>query len=114
VHLPLFRKVLDEVYGPISTPAQWIPKPYAEGKGRYLWTDAFGVCNYITLYHQTGDVIYLDQADSLIQNVHDVLGKDRQGNKRLGNSTKEEPLRGGLRIGKQDPEGKLQYITSFI
>jgi len=121
VHLPLFRKVLDEVYGPISTPEQWIPKPYAEGKGRYLWTDAFGVCNYITLYHQTGDVIYLDQADSLIQNVHDVLGKDRQGNKILGNSTKEEPLHGGLRIGKQDPEGTpngdgqyFHYLTKWM
>ena len=45
---------------------KWKPKPYAEGKGRYLWTDAFGVCNYITLYKETKNQKYLDAADGLI------------------------------------------------
>jgi hypothetical protein len=48
----------------------------------------------------------LEAADHLIQNVHDVLGKDRDGKKRLGNATDTEPLKGGLRIGKVEPEGK--------
>jgi hypothetical protein len=32
---------MQEVYGEF-TGANWKPKPYAENKGRYLWTDAFG------------------------------------------------------------------------
>jgi hypothetical protein len=31
--------------------------------------------------------------------------RDRRGERRLGDSTDENPLRGGLRIGKVDPEG---------
>jgi hypothetical protein len=34
--------------------------------GRYLWTDAFGICNYITLACETGDANYLDQVCALI------------------------------------------------
>lgn len=33
---------------------------------RYLWTDAFGVMNFISLAGQTGDCVYLRQADALI------------------------------------------------
>lgn len=33
---------------------------------RYLWTDAFGVCNFLTLAVETGDRTYLGQADALI------------------------------------------------
>jgi len=91
-----------------------------EGKGRYLWTDAYGVVNFITLHKCTGDARYLDQADRLIKEVHDVLGKDRAGRHRLGNSTEEEPLKGGLRIGKEDAEGTpdgdgqyFHYLTKW-
>lgn len=52
---------MDMVYGTCDGPS-WFPAPYAEGKGRYLWTDAFGVCNYITLWKQTGNEKYLNQA----------------------------------------------------
>jgi len=104
---------MDEVYGSYDASKPWKPQPYKEGKGRYLWTDAYGVCNYITLYYCTQDTRYLDQADALIKEVHDVLGKDRKGRHRLGNST-QDPLRGGLRIGKEDPEdtpdGDGQYF----
>jgi hypothetical protein len=115
-----FIKVTEEVYGRIEGP-HWVPKPYADNKSRYLWTDAFGVCNFITLYYETGDFKYLDAADSLIKNVHDVLGKDRSGRTRLGNATDEEPLKGGLRIGKSDPEGMpdgdgqyFHYLTKWM
>lgn len=37
---------------------------------RYLWTDAYGVCNYITLACETGDASYLNAADALIADVH--------------------------------------------
>jgi hypothetical protein len=49
---------------------------------------------------------YLSQADLLIKEVHNVLGKERERDKRLGKSTDDDPLLGGLRIGKVDPEGK--------
>jgi len=86
-----------------------------------LWTDAFGVCNYITLYYETGETNYLDRADALITDVHDTLGKERSGKSRLGNSTDENPLLGGLRIGKVDPEGSrdgdgqyFHYVTKWM
>jgi hypothetical protein len=37
--------------------------------------------------------------------VHDTLGRTRDGSKRLDGATDEEPLRGGLRIGKLDAKG---------
>ena len=74
--------------------ASWRPRTYAENKSRwrhggaaaskrsaqerlshcrgrlslcrYLWTDAFGVVNYITLAAETGQRVYLDQAAALI------------------------------------------------
>lgn len=37
--------------------------------------------------------------------VHGSLGSDRQGRRRLGKATDEEPTLGGLRIGKVHEEG---------
>lgn len=79
-NLAKFKKVMQEVYGPFPTDLakckEWKPKRFGE-KGRYLWTDAFGVCNFVTLWKETQDELYLSLADALIQDVHDVLGKDR-------------------------------------
>jgi hypothetical protein len=117
----LLKRVMDEVYGKCSNPQAWRPKKYADNKGRYLWTDAFGVCNYITLFCETKEPMYLEQADALIKEVHDTLGKDRALKKRLGNSTDDRPLLGGLRIGKEDPEGTpdgdgqyFHYLTKWM
>ena len=77
-------------------------KPYSEYKGRYLWTDAHGVCVYVALAHETGDVAFLERAEALVADVHDKLGRDRSG-RPLG--TPEAPLSGGLRIGKVHDEG---------
>jgi hypothetical protein len=86
-----------------------------------LWTDAFGVCNYITLYCETKEQQYLDQADILINDVHDTLGKDRKLQSRLDGATDQDPLKGGLRIGKADPEGTrdgdgqyFHYLTKWM
>ncbi|KAK9828757.1 hypothetical protein WJX72_001940 [[Myrmecia] bisecta] len=118
--LEQFESVMEQVYG-AYTGAGWHPKPYQEGKGRYLWTDAFGVCNFITLANQTGARQYLDQADALIKDVHNTLGKDRSGTKRLDATTDDHPTRGGLRIGKPDPEGSpdgdgqyYHYLTKWM
>jgi len=119
-NLERFQEVMDEVYGPFDETKAWTPKPYKEGKGRYLWTDAYGVCNFVTLFNLTGQARYLDQADALITEVHNVLGKDRKGRNRLDNATDEDPLKGGLRIGKEDPEGTpdgdgqyFHYLTKW-
>lgn len=50
---------------PLPTPPPWWP-PSPPPPGRYLWTDAFGVCNFLTLAAETADRTYLEQADTLI------------------------------------------------
>ncbi|KAL4457319.1 hypothetical protein ABPG75_012184 [Micractinium tetrahymenae] len=120
--LAAFRAVTDHVYGPCSPgqAASWRPHTYADNKSRYLWTDAFGVCNFLTLAVETGDRAYLDQADALITAVHDTLGRTPDRKRRLGPATDEEPTRGGLRIGKVHPEGHrdgdgqyFHYLTKW-
>lgn len=71
---------------------------------RYLWTDAFAVCNYLAL----------DQSElalRLVERVHATLGRHRPDDRRRGwlsglDETEGEahPTRGGLRIGKPLPE----------
>lgn len=67
---------------------------------RYLWTDAFAVCNCLSLgWH--------DEALRLIDRVHQTLGRRRsngQAGEWLGLASEEHPTRGGLRIGKHLPE----------
>jgi hypothetical protein len=78
---------------------------------RYLWTDAFAVCNYLALRERTGDGAYLDRAQRLIDAVHHVLGRHRADDPRTGwisglseDDGEAHPTRGGLRIGKPLPE----------
>ena len=78
---------------------------------RYLWTDAFAVCNFLGLHRQTGTGHYLDLALHLVDQVHHVLGRHRPDDPRrgwIGARSDEEgerhPTRGGLRIGKPLPE----------
>ena len=81
---------------------------------RYLWTDAFAVCNFLELYRQTGEDIYLETALKLVAQVHFVLGRYSHGDVRKGwisgldeQAGYEHPTCGGLRIGKKLPERKL-------
>jgi hypothetical protein len=74
---------------------------------RYLWTDAFAVCNFLELYHQTSDEYYRQLALRLVDQVHQVLGRHRDDDPRKGwisgldeQNGKMRPTRGGLRIGK--------------
>lgn len=78
---------------------------------RYLWTDAFAVCNFLGLHRTTGKAEYLELALQLVDQVHHVLGRHRQDDSRRGwisGLSEEEgerhPTRGGLRIGKKRPE----------
>ncbi len=78
---------------------------------RYLWTDAFAVCNYLGLARATDEATYSDLALRLVDQVHHTLGRHRDDDPRTGwisglNAAEGErhPTRGGLRIGKPLPE----------
>lgn len=78
---------------------------------RYLWTDAFAVCNYLGLARATGNQDYTERALRLIEQVHHTLGRYRDDDRRSGwisglaeADGEQHPTRGGLRIGKQLPE----------
>jgi len=74
---------------------------------RYLWTDAFAVCNFLELSRQTGDAGYGELALQLVDQVHHVLGRHRPDDPRSGwisglneQEGEQHPTAGGLRIGK--------------
>ena len=74
---------------------------------RYLWTDAFAVCNFLELSRQTGEEEYRQLALRLVEQVHHVLGRHRADDPRTGwisglsePEGKQHPTQGGLRIGK--------------
>jgi uncharacterized protein (DUF427 family) len=59
---------------------------------RYLWTDAFGIVLFVSLYRELGESKWLDRAEALVADVEHVLGRPH-----------------GLRIGKA-PERDGQYF----
>ena len=135
---PTLRKFLDatqSIYGPIELSTidippigqflynrspSWTPPLLTEGGGRYLWTDAFGVVNFLTLFKSTGDRRYLIFAADLITAVHESLGRTRDHTRRLPGATDKSPLGGGLRIGKKDENGQdgdgqyYHYLTLWM
>lgn len=58
--------------------------PTAEKPRRYLWTDAFAVCNFFELFARTSEQKYRRFATDLIAQVHRVLGRYRDDDKRSG------------------------------
>jgi len=82
--------------------------PAGDAPRRYLWTDAFAVCNFLGLYQETGGEEFKDLVLHLVDQVHDTLGRHRRDDSRTGwisgldeEQGKKHPTRGGLRIGKQ-------------
>ncbi len=81
---------------------------------RYLWTDAYAVCNYLGLFNATHERKWLNNAVILANEVHHVLGKHRSDDPVregwISGLSKEEgevhPTVGGLRIGKKHDERK--------
>ncbi|MGD0886838.1 MAG: hypothetical protein ABSA46_18510 [Thermodesulfovibrionales bacterium] len=78
---------------------------------RYLWTDAYAVCNFLGLYLQTNNEQYKDFGLLLVDQVHATLGRHRRDDSRTGwisDLSEEEgrrhPTKGGLRIGKEMSE----------
>jgi hypothetical protein len=82
---------------------------------RYLWTDAFAVCNLLGLHLEDGDGESLRLALQLVDETHRVLGRHRADDEREGwiSGLDEEegarhPTIGGLRIGKGLPERRAR------
>jgi len=64
---------------------------------RYLWTDAFGLVLLVSLYAESGERAYLDQAESLVAEVVRVLGRPR-----------------GIRIGEApDRDGQYYHYLAM-
>ncbi|WP_134495944.1 hypothetical protein [Microvirga pakistanensis] len=66
---------------------------------RYLWTDAFGLVLYVSLYHELREERWLDEAERLVAEVERVLGRPR-----------------GLRIGEApDRDGQyFHYLAMWL
>lgn len=80
---------------------------------RYLWTDAFAVCNYLGFAEKTGDQAFLDLAIKLLDQVHETLAKHRSESSATGwlsglpeAEARLHPTCAGLRIGKALDERK--------
>lgn len=74
---------------------------------RYLWTDAFAVCNFLDLHRRSSRTEDLALARRLVDQVHHVLGRHREDDPRTGwisgldeEAGEAHPTSGGLRIGK--------------
>jgi hypothetical protein len=85
--------------------------PAGSPQQRYLWTDAFAVCNYLDLFRKTGNGTYRELALRLVDQVHHTLGRHRDNDRRKGwisglslQEGELHPTAGGLRIGKSLPE----------
>ena len=84
-------------------------KDLSKPSERYLWTDAFAVCNFLELYCQTKDERYKEMSLLLVDSVHSSLGHYHNGDNRKGwisglSNGDTHPTIGGLRIGKKIPE----------
>ena len=84
---------------------------------RYLWTDAFAVCNFLELYRQTCDEKWRHLALRLVDQVHNILGRHRDDDSRAGwisgldeQEGKAHPTKGGLRIGKEMNERRVNDL----
>ena len=82
---------------------------------RYLWTDAFAVCNFLGLYQEFHDHEYMRLAVHLVDQVHHVLGRHRPDDQRTGwisgldeQAGRRHPTLGGLRIGKEMNERRSE------
>jgi hypothetical protein len=82
--------------------------PASGSPRRYLWTDAYAVCNFLSLYEEAREERFNDLALQLVDQVHVVLGRYRHDDSRTGwlsgldeQEGRLHPTRGGLRIGKK-------------
>ena len=93
----------------------------APGSGspvRYLWTDAYAVCNFLELHRRTNDGNYLKSATDLVGQVHETLAgtvKMTAGKGGSAGCRKRKAVftlqQAGLRIGKTRPD-RRQHVSA--
>ena len=101
-------ELMDKKLFPIPLPAQEAGPSCVqwgnagECQRRYLWTDAFGVLNFVTLSkrHPEKKRIYLAAANELITSVHASLGQPRAAHLPMTSGVNTPFGFKGLRIGK--------------
>jgi hypothetical protein len=76
--LPLVRQIMTEFAEQTGL------SPIRRPPSRYLWTDAFAVCNLLELYRLTVEKRFKSLALSLVDQVHETLGRHRQDDSRCG------------------------------
>ncbi|UCG04684.1 MAG: hypothetical protein JSW11_14945 [Candidatus Heimdallarchaeota archaeon] len=82
---------------------------------RYLWTDAFAVCNFLGLCQTNKEEKFKDIAIKLVNQVHRILGQHRTDDERTGwLGSQDHPTKNGLRIGKSLNERKPHEPYDFI
>ena len=93
--------------------------PTSHSPRRYLWTDAFAVCNYLGLWEATGDSAWRELALRLVDQVHHVLGRHRADDEREGwisGLSEEEgerhPRSGGCASGSHFRSARLERPTT--
>jgi hypothetical protein len=102
---------IDEAIALMNRFAQRTGLGSEQPRQRYLWTDAFAVCNYLGLARATGEQGFTERALQLVDQVHHTLGRHRDDDHHTGwisglsaQEGEQHPTRGGLRIGKGLPE----------
>jgi hypothetical protein len=106
---------VESLYGDFTTVINAHPLPDLAAIAADIYgptPDAFGVVNFLTLHREHTRASYLEQKDDkyltmarLVETVHDVLI-------RLPGATDENPLGGGLRIGKMVQTMTVSTITT--
>lgn len=79
---------------------RWMREHHVWPNGlRYLWTDAFGLVLFVSLYRDLHEQQYLDHAEKLVREVDRVLGRSR-----------------GIRIGEApDRDGQyFHYLAAWL
>lgn len=87
-----------------------------ECQRRYLWTDAFGVLNFVTMaqrYPESRRAVLLDAAKKLIDSVHATLGQPRSSAFPMAVQAGSTYGFKGLRIGKEkaraSSDARMEY-----
>jgi hypothetical protein len=76
--LPCYDVTMLEDIDYVSRKLDWMRSERIWPNGlRYLWTDAFGVVLYVSLFQATGEQHWLDDAKWLVGAVDKVLGRPR-------------------------------------
>jgi len=104
------EKVMKQVYGDWDDPSSGFPVsmpaseagPSPSGQRRYLWTDAFGVLNFVTLSYRAETARkrqFLDAADKLVKATVQCLGYPRSEDFPM--TPNDRGGYKGMRIGKE-------------